>query len=1221
MRTDTIVRGVGFTLGMLALSGCGTTEESAGTSRSALGVPATFKVELPTGVGLHQAAVGATSSLEISDRSRVVTVPAGFAAITNVGTAGSRIGVEAQTGDAWSLGTLVLANNARVNGSVHAPNGLTLQPNAVITGATDQTTPITPHTFSWVVDFVSGTTPINVEPDVTKPLAPGAYASVSVKSRAKLLLKTGTYYLQSLQAETGSTLVLDTQQGPIFVYVSQGMTHRGFNQYTGDENAALFAYLGTQSVALGGPFTGSVVAPNAEVALSPGTDPAQPNRKGFKGSFFGKRVWAQPDLTLTHAPFKHWDFVLPPQPFVVCVSKVGKDRYAALFGYDNPLDRAATIAAGTDNSLAGVLPGSGVSPITSFSSGRVEQGLWVPFANEVTWSLRGKTAKATRTSPECPASAYPSNPTPLALSGVRGEGPSQDIAPSTPKAPDFSPPPAVSPAQIESALLALPAGTASAVQLQNSAKGNVAMQVLGAATGSFVFKLTSIHVPDGDTGSNQEPYVSKFQINGENKSTGSLGSCEEDTTCNINFSAQHDVPLQQAVVDVAIDIKEDDDSSGDDNELQVRLKVDNVTGQVLSGTAHSTDPDTTNNIAAGAGCGGAESWNLCWEVQSAGVPTVPGNVAVCAFWNAYFVDEGKGESRTGIAVPQGTDPQPPAYKAYTASYARAQLQVRSAFAPDVAVPFILDTSLDVDGCYSVPAQLLVHRADATTVGDGDLGITMVMGTQMNAPGGITYNITDQLKPSPTDPNSFPLAQVTMGTGNVSPGAEIDENAWPKTGQWHVPPPVVQVFHKGHTPMTNTAAAITAVLTATDAGIVPGTYHVMVNTGLELPDLVNVDSTGGSGLLSVGPSHTISECVSQDPMTGICLTWNYSKPPCTTSAQCEGVMECLAPLPADCFTAGASKNPACMNSEACAPGQAECYCRLPHQARWKYVVAHEAGHQIQQRAAGDFSNAEYGFVCPSGTTPGSPQCPGRLSQYTVGGVVDPPWVADTCGCAHVKAANQEHCLQSIERGGPAQSEGFAQFYAARSWNDEVGDCSFTYYKEFLDTACRSLNSSDCKLHTTAAGQQLFSTLPPVQVGCRQPARWRNKQECSIVSGASGKAGDYGTEYDWMGFLYSINRPTFPTTPRVPTSDVWLIYRHACTQAEAPFGTPPKAVPDMCSGRPFVWDTSNTSVAAGSPKVGGFVQGLDARYVTDPTTRDKARADADLFGVSADTSPLP
>jgi hypothetical protein len=367
------------------------------------------------------------------------------------------------------------------------------------------------------------------------------------------------------------------------------------------------------------------------------------------------------------------------------------------------------------------------------------------------------------------------------------------------------------------------------------------------------------------------------------------------------------------------------------------------------------------------------------------------------------------------------------------------------------------------------------------------------------------------------------------------------------------------------------------------------------------------------------------------MTGACLSWNYSKPACSTSAQCEGVMECLAPLPADCFTKGALSDAACMNSEACAPGQTGCYCRLPHQARWKYVVAHEAGHQIQHRASGDFSDNEYGFACPPGTTPGTPQCPGRLSQFTAGGVVDPPWVADTCGCAHVKAANQEHCLQSVERSGPAQTEGFAQFYASRSWNEDGGDCTFTYYTEFLDTTCRSSNPGDCKPYTTPGGQPLVSTLPPAAVSCRQPVRWRNKQECSIVSGAGGKAGDYGTEYDWLGFFYSINRPTVATTPRVTTSDLWLVYRHACTQADAPIGAPPKPTPDMCKTRHFVWDASSTTATpfvarlpngqAETRQVGGFVQGLDAKYAADPTTRDKARADADLFGVSADTSALP
>jgi hypothetical protein len=474
----------------------------------------------------------------------------------------------------------------------------------------------------------------------------------------------------------------------------------------------------------------------------------------------------------------------------------------------------------------------------------------------------------------------------------------------------------------------------------------------------------------------------------------------------------------------------------------------------------------------------------------------------------------------------------------------------------------------------------------------------------------------------------------MGTDNVSTGAEIAENAWPKVGEWHVPPSTIQVFYRGHTPMTNTAAAISTVLTAADPGIVPGTYEVAVNTGLQLPDRVNVDSTGGSTLLSVGPSHTLSNCTVQNPTTGDCQSWNYVKPACTTSAQCEGVMECLAPLPDDCFTTGALSNPACMNSAACGPGEAGCYCRLPHQARWKFVMLHEAGHQIQQRAAGDFSLADYGFVCPNGAAPGSPECPGQPSQYTKGGVVDFPWVADKCGCAHVHAANQEHCLQSVERGGPAQSEGFAQFYASRSWNQEGNDCTFTYYKEFLDTTCRSPNPSDCKPYPTAEGQTLISTLPPAAVSCRQPARWRNKQECNIVSGASGTAGDYGTEYDWMGFLYSINRPTVATAPRVVTNDLWLIYRHACTQAEAPLGSPPKATPDMCKDRPFVWDASSTSATAQTVtvrvgnttvdelrKVGGFRQGFEAQYLNDPAMRTKIQTESVTYGVSADTTALP
>jgi hypothetical protein len=61
--------------------------------------------------------------------------------------------------------------------------------------------------------------------------------------------------------------------------------------------------------------------------------------------------------------------------------------------------------------------------------------------------------------------------------------------------------------------------------------------------------------------------------------------------------------------------------------------------------------------------------------------------------------------------------------------------------------------------------------------------------------------------------------------------------------------------------------------------------------------------------------------------------------------------------------------------------------------------------------------------------------------------------------------------------------------------------------------------------------------------------------------------------------------------------------------------------MCNSRPFVWDTSNTSVTAGSPKVGGFVQGFEAQYLNDPAMRAKIQSDSTAFGVNADTTAIP
>ena len=70
-------------------------------------------------------------------------------------------------------------------------------------------------------------------------------------------------------------------------------------------------------------------------------------------------------------------------------------------------------------------------------------------------------------------------------------------------------------------------------------------------------------------------------------------------------------------------------------------------------------------------------------------------------------------------------------------------------------------------------------------------------------------------------------------------------------------------------------------------------------------------------------------------------------------------------------------------------------------------------------------------------------------------------------------NKQHCLQSLETSGSAQIEGFAQFYASKIFNNRAdSDCTFVYYKEFVDQVCRS---EECVGWAPAAPSQF-------------PARW-------------------------------------------------------------------------------------------------------------------------------------
>ena len=116
-------------------------------------------------------------------------------------------------------------------------------------------------------------------------------------------------------------------------------------------------------------------------------------------------------------------------------------------------------------------------------------------------------------------------------------------------------------------------------------------------------------------------------------------------------------------------------------------------------------------------------------------------------------------------------------------------------------------------------------------------------------------------------------------------------------------------------------------------------------------------------------------------------------------------------------------------------------------------------------------------------------------------------------------NKIHCLQSKQEINGTETEGFAQFYASRVWNDPTSSsCTFTYYKQFLNA-------------------NLTVSQPPVVKSCKNAIGANPKwmvTNCDSV--------DEGTEYDWMLFLYAIN--TAAAFEKTDFASLRNIMRTAC-----------------------------------------------------------------------------
>jgi hypothetical protein len=240
-------------------------------------------------------------TLVLGARDQIKLPNGAFAGVVNL-TSTTTVGSDARTGDLWSQGSVVLGSGTVVNGFVKTSGTLTCgsgQCAGAVTGTIQQGQPLAAPTLGTLsVQFMNGAPALTVARAGTTNAAPGDYAAVSVQSGGTLNVRAGDYRFDSLTMTSGSILKVDTSSGPVRIFVRQTMTWQGsVTTAAGDPAKLLLGYVGTTPIALAGPFVGTLLSPNAPLAVPSVSS-------GYAGGFFAKSLTLAADVVITVRPYQ-----------------------------------------------------------------------------------------------------------------------------------------------------------------------------------------------------------------------------------------------------------------------------------------------------------------------------------------------------------------------------------------------------------------------------------------------------------------------------------------------------------------------------------------------------------------------------------------------------------------------------------------------------------------------------------------------------------------------------------------------------------------------------------------------------------------------------------------------------------------------------------------------------------------------------------------------------
>ncbi|HEY3500007.1 MAG TPA: hypothetical protein VGK73_35200, partial [Polyangiaceae bacterium] len=149
------------------------------------------------------------------------------------------------------------------------------------------------HSIARWVDFAGSAGDVELGVNESRRLEPGSYGHVVVPAGATLRLGSGRYRFASLAvARTGALAV---EASAVTLHVAEALVHQGVTRVADSAAAFVLGYFGTAPATIDASFTGTVVAPNAELVLG------AVRNASYRGAFFARVLEVRPTSSVEYA--------------------------------------------------------------------------------------------------------------------------------------------------------------------------------------------------------------------------------------------------------------------------------------------------------------------------------------------------------------------------------------------------------------------------------------------------------------------------------------------------------------------------------------------------------------------------------------------------------------------------------------------------------------------------------------------------------------------------------------------------------------------------------------------------------------------------------------------------------------------------------------------------------------------------------------------------------